>query len=457
MDPMPDPNYLGQRRTPRGRPIVGAFRSVAGVILLRASASLSLQAVSLLIGFLTTVLLAHLLSIPAYGRYTLGIAWAGLLAIPAILGLDRFVVRGIAVYYASAEFNLAKGLLRRANQLVLVASLVVSGAGCAIAFVFLRPPESWVLCAAMPLIPLTTLTFVRQAAMQAIGRVVTGQFPEFVLRPVLIIVTVGVLALAGNGALTAVTALAANGLGGAAALVLGAVLLRRALPAPIRDVRASYETRLWLRASLPMMVISGIWAANNYTTTVLVGALRGSAAAGVYGVVENGAQLIVLLLMAANLPLAPVIARMHATNDHASLERITERIAQATFFASLPVAIVLIAFPELYLAIFGPGFASGASALSLLAAGQLVNALAGPAGNVLLMTGHEREALGAIGLGLVTNVVAGLVLIPILGVTGGAAAATVSVVTWNVGLVLIARRRVHINATALPWLSLCGR
>ena len=74
MDPMPDPNYLGQRRTPRAGPIVGAFRSVAGVILLRASASLLLQAVSLLIGFLTTVLLAHLLSIPAYGRYTLGIA-----------------------------------------------------------------------------------------------------------------------------------------------------------------------------------------------------------------------------------------------------------------------------------------------------------------------------------------------------------------------------------------------
>ena len=226
------------------------------------------------------------------------------------------MVRGIAVYYASSEFNLAKGLLRRANQLVLVASLVVSGAGCVIAFVFLHPPESWVLCAAMPLIPLTTLTFVRQAAMQAIGRVVTGQFPEFVLRPVLIIGTVGVLALAGNGALTAVTALGANGLGGAAALVFGAVLLRRALPAPIRDVRASYETRLWLRASLPMMVISGIWAANNYTTTVLVGALRGSGAAGIYGVVENGAQLIVLLLMAANLPLAPIVARMHATNDH---------------------------------------------------------------------------------------------------------------------------------------------
>ena len=38
---------------------------------------------------------------------------------------------------------------------------------------------------------------------------------------------------------------------------------------------------------------------------------------------------------------------------------------------------------------------------------QLVNVASGPAGNVLMMTGHERAAVGGIGAGLVINVLLG--------------------------------------------------
>jgi O-antigen/teichoic acid export membrane protein len=412
-----------------------------------------LQGASLGMGFVTAILLARLLGETGYGRYAFAIAWAGLLAIPAILGLDRFLVRGIAVYEVEQRVSLMRGLLRRTNQLVLLTSLAMAGVGCLIAVLWLSPSLRWPFCVAMLLVPLTTLTLIRQGAMQAIGRVVSGQVPEYLLRPVLILIGIVVLKFAGHGVLTATTALGANVLAVAVAFVLGALLLRRALPSALRSALPQYATREWLRAALPMMLISGVWAANNYCTTLVVGTLDGPRAAGVYSVVEKGAELIVLVLVAANIPLAPVIARLHARKDREGLQHATERVAQATLLASAPLAAAFAIFPGVYLGIFGGGFQAGAAGLTILAVAQLANASAGPAGNVLLMTGHERAAVRGILLGLLTNLVLGVVLVPPLGVTGGAIASGGSLIVWNGVLMMLARTRVGVNVTAFRGLA----
>jgi O-antigen/teichoic acid export membrane protein len=309
----------------------------------------------------------------------------------------------------------------------------------------------------MFVIPLTALTFLRQGAMQAIGRVVTGQMPEYIIRPIVTVAVVVTLALIGPGALTATTAVAANLAGVATAFAVGALMLMRALPRIVRTVAPRYATRVWLRSALPMMLVSGVWLINNYCTTLVVGSLAGSRAVGTYSVVEKGAELIVVLLVAANLPLAPVIARAYAQKDLETLQHSAERVAQATLLVSLPVAIAFAFFPTVYLNIFGPTFQAGATALTILALAQLVNAAAGPAGNVLLMTGHERAAVWGIGSAMAVNVVVAVALVPPLGVTGGAIASASSLVIWNVVLLLLARKLVGVNVTAFRALHIAHR
>jgi O-antigen/teichoic acid export membrane protein len=429
-------------------PAIISLRPNMRRMLMSTSATVILQGVSLLLGFATSVLLAHFLGGVGYGRYVYTLAWAGLLTTPAVLGLDRFLVRGMAQYEVKEEWQLMKGLLKRTNELVLIASIVIAASGCAIATVFLGGTLRWAFCVSMLLIPLTALTTLRQAAMQAIGRVVSGQLPEYLIRPVLVIVGIGTLEVIGHGALTATTAIAVNISGVAVAFIVGAMMLRRALPTLLRSVTAQYETRAWVRASLPMMLISGVWLANNYLATLVVGTLDGPRAAGVYSVAEKGAELIVVVLVAANIPLAPAIARLHARGDRDGLQHATERIAQVTLLASAPLALGFAIFPDLYLGIFGASFRTGATALTILALSQMVNAAAGPAGNVLLMTGHERAAVGGIGAGMVANLVLAIVLVPSLGVTGGAIASGSSLVLWNTVLLMLARQRVGVNVTA---------
>jgi O-antigen/teichoic acid export membrane protein len=431
--------------------------SVVRPMLMRASVTVVLQGFSLLTGFATTIVLAHLLGGVGYGRYAYALAWAGLLTTPAILGLDRFLVRSMAVYEVESRWEFVKGLVKRTNELVLGASTTIAAIGCLIAVFALHGPLRWTFCVGMLLIPPTALTLLRQGAMQAIGRVVSGQLPEFLIRPVLVLGGVLALDLAGHSALTSTTAMAVNVGAVAVAFAVGAVMLSRALPGTLKSVRPKYETRAWMSASLPMMWFAAVWFSNKYVATLVVGTIDGPRAAGVYSAVEKGAELIVLVLVAANMPLAPVIARMYANKDKAGLQHAIERVSQATLLASAPIGAAFAIFPGIYLGVFGGSFRSGATALTILAIAQVVNAAAGPAGNVLIMTGYERAAVGGVAVGLLANLVLGVLLVPPLGVTGGAIASGSSLILWNGILVLRARKCVEVNVTAFPWLGIGRR
>jgi O-antigen/teichoic acid export membrane protein len=404
--------------------------------------------------FLTALLLARFLGREGYGRYAFSFAWAGFLSLVATIGVDRFLVRGIAVYEVEEKWRLMKGLLRRANQLVLITSVAIALAGCAVAVLWLPASLRELFCVAMVLVPLTALTLLRQGAMQAFGQVVKGQVPEYIIRPLLIVVGICTLEVLGNSLLTATSALVVNVSAVAIAFAVGTLLLLGALPGNLKAVQPAYATRPWIRASLPMMLIAGVWMFNTYIGTLVAGTLKGPSAAGVYSVVQNSTMLIVLFLVAANMPLAPTVARLYARGDRQQLERTTERLAWAGLLVSTPACAALAVFPGVFLGFFGAGFDTGSTALTIVALGQLANAAAGPSGVVLIMTGHELPAARAVGAGAIVNLALAVLLVPPLGVTGSAIAFASSLVLWNLALVAIARRRLGVNVTAFHRLSI---
>lgn len=418
-------------------------------VLFGASATAILQASSNAIGFLVAVALARLLGSRGYGAYVFALAWALSLTIPAGLGLNLFVVRGVARYEVNQQWDHLRGLLIRTNTLVAVASIAIATTGAAVALTTLGPSLRWVFAVAMILIPINALTTLRQNTMQAFGRVIAGQIPEYVIRPVILVIGVGLLALVGGKVLTPMAAMVANVAAVATAFAAGVIALRKAVPEQARTTAPCYQMREWITAALPMMLIGGIWQLNGYVSTIAVGTFGGAREAGIYGAVEKGGALIVLLLIAANMPFAPLVARMRAKGDLAGMEHGAERIAQATVIASLPIVIFFVALPEVYLGLFGAGFTSGGTALRILVLGELFNAAAGPVGSILIMSGYEREACWGVGLGLLTTVVLSVALIPYLGVTGAAIADAASFVVWNVALNVLCRRRLAINATAV--------
>jgi O-antigen/teichoic acid export membrane protein len=409
---------------------------------------------SSLLGFAAALLLAHLLGSGSYGRYVFAITWANFLTVFALLGFDQFVIRALTQYRVREQWGYIAGLLRRSHLVVLASSAAIALAGCTVALLALSPSLTIPFCIAMLIVPINALTLLRQGAMQAFGRVVIAQLPEYLIASLLVVAGAAVFALWAPHSLTSSSAIAVYAASSLAALCVGFALLARYRPVLSRSARPAFATRNWLHSSVRIMLINGLWQTNAYVTIIILGSLASASFTGIYSVDQKAAALILLIYFAINMALAPQIARLHADSDTRALQRTVERMARLATLLSLPLAILLLLVPQVYLSLFGQGFGAGANALRALAAAQIVNALAGPAGNVLVMTGQERPAAAATAVAFGVNVLLAVALVPVLGITGSGIAFACSLTVWNVVLVLIARRRLRVNTTALPFLTI---
>lgn len=422
----------------------GVVRSAAGSFVMKASRTI--------LAFGTTVLLARVLGADGYGVYAWIMAWTGLLAIPASLGLDRLAIREVAARGATGEWGEARGILRWSAWTVTGSSVLLAGAAFAVVW-FLWSPTDPDLRAVFPLVfaslPFVVLTALGHSGMRGLNHVVAGQVPENLVRPGLFVLLVlGAYVLYERDLVPADAALLYL-VASVTGMVTAWGMLRSRIRPEMKKARPTYRPRAWISAAFPMLLVAGLVVINSRADTIMLGAIAGTEPAGVYFVATRGAELIAFLLIAFNMPLAPAIAALHASGDREGLQRLVTRTARVVFVGSLPVAIVMFVFGDSFLRLFGPGFPKGHSALAILCTGQMVNAAAGSVGLILNMTGHQKDAAVGVGISAALNIVLNAVLIPTMGIEGAAVATTISLVIWNVILAVMVRRRIGVHTTAL--------
>jgi O-antigen/teichoic acid export membrane protein len=199
-----------------------------------------------------------------------------------------------------------------------------------------------------------------------------------------------------------------------------------------------------------LTLLSGTMILNSQLGVVLLGVLDTPDATAVYAVAQRAALLIAFPLLAANVALGPVAARLWDARSTADLQRLVTLAARGVLLASLPIGLCFIFFGRPILALaFGPAFAVGSDALTILTLGQLANVAAGSVATLLIMSGKQwRAGLGIVG-GALLNVVLAVLLIPTLHADGAAIAAAASLIASNAIHVVIARRALGIDTTAL--------
>jgi len=414
-------------------------RSISGTALL--------QGISMGLAFVTSVLLSRTLGASGYGAYAYAIAWVGFLLIPAVLGMDRYLIRGVATYRASKDWGLMRGLVLWANRSVFTVSVLMAILAAGVGYLTLPRSFRGTFILAMPLLPVTALVIARQATMTGLSRSVAAQFPEYLIRPLLLVLGLAPFALGLGLKLTPQLAMAVNLVAVGAAFAVGMTMLRRALPKQVWTADAGYEARTWRRAALPMMLLGGMWMVNPLVSTIMLGSLRNAHDVGVYTVIARGADIMTIGLLAVTTPLSPRVAQLFALGDTRGMQRVVTRAAKVSLAWSAPVAIVLIALRHPLLSIFGSQFAAAGLPFAIMVAGQFVNTAAGPAGIVLMMTKHERAAAVGVGAGLVVNLALNAALVPSLGVEGAAIGTSMSRLIWNCALAGYAATRLKINTT----------
>ena len=203
------------------------------------------------------MILARVLGAREYGAYAFSMAWVALLGTCAILGTDRLVVREIARLQPESAWSTIRGLLRRTNQLVAAASLASPASRPSSARCCSTRRCGTPFIIAMLLVPVLSLSLLRQAAMQGCIAWRAECSPSRWFAPGLLVLLAGIAALA-SLELDASEAVELTLIAAAISLGVGALLLRMYLPAAVRAARASYESRVWIRSALALTALSGV-------------------------------------------------------------------------------------------------------------------------------------------------------------------------------------------------------
>src|SRR5690606_32249193 len=128
----------------------------------------------------------------------------------------------------------------------------------------------------------------------------------------------------------------------------------------------------------------------------------------------------------------PVLAGLSDQGDHEGLTRVYTSATRWTLSLNLPFFLISVLYAEPLLAVFGESFTSGATALILLATGELVVAGTGVCGSVIDMTGHTRLKLANTVLWIALLLAGNMLLIPRWGLMGAATASLIATATINI-------------------------
>ncbi len=417
-----------------------------------AASALVLQVLGAGLTYCSQVAFARWMGVSSFGVYVYAMAWAMLAAILLGLGFPQSVLRFIPQYRTHEDHARVRGLVRTGQTATLSVGVAVALLGTAVVLAF--PPhdstDTTVAVVALWLIPLGALINLDSAIIRAGGRIVGAFAPSLVLRPLALLLLVGAAWLAW-GRLTAVTVIAITlGIYLAVALVQS-LLVHEVVNAGGASTAPVYERRVWLRVSMPLLLVAGFQLALSQADLLIVGATRGVRDAAFYLAAAKTAMLVSYLLVALNAIAAPLFSELETKGDRAGLQRLVSTTAQWVFWPTLAIAAGLALLAPYVLGLFGPGFLAARWALLVLLFGQLINAACGSVGYLLSMTGHQDDTARVYGITAVVNVGLCYACARAFGLTGAACSTTFSMIVWNVWLYRLTVKRIGIRASFLSY------
>lgn len=389
----------------------------------RASAGVMIaNAVALPLGFVIHIYAARVLGTDSYGEYSIAVTCANLLVIPLCFGLHTGTVRFLPAYTGTGELGKRSGFLRFSRWLCLLLSVFVALLGALVIWVGSWPIsaslERALLCLTVQL-PALSLFTLYCSFLQSQRRVVLQAVARSLVRPFALLAGLAVAApLLSSQPMAALVVLIETL---AIALTLGGVAIAsKESSAAILAPQPIYETALWLGSSARLVVLQSFVVIQNWADVLLVGVFLGAPQAGVYAIARRLARLVDFLLEATIPFVAPVAAKYYAQGRILELRRIVLVATLVTGATGLLLAAGLASLGDTILRFFGEDFTAGHGVLMILLVGHALNALTGPAGAVLVMTGHERFCTKLMGLTALACVALNLILIPRAGLSGAA-------------------------------------
>ena len=448
--------------SPAGPPASGApafgiprlsSKDLARLIVRGGAWSLLISASGAALSLGVHLVLARVLGGEEYGRYVFALAWMNILLLVCKFELDTASVRFVGAYSGTDQWAFLRGFLKRSSQIVALTSVGIMFASAILIAVLMDRFERGTalsFLAASLLLPVSAMAQLKASALQGFKQVARSQTPSLIVRPIVFVLCTLGLYYGFQRPVTAAVAILLQFAATTVALILTVHFLRTVMPERVQQATETFDTRYWMKTAAGLLVISGGQTILSSNADVLVvGSLLGPELAGRYSAASQLAVAVSFGVAAISFIALPVIADLYARQAMPQLQALITHVARLALVLSLPVLLVLAVGARPVLSAFGPSFADASWLLVLLGFDQLVGALFGIAGYLLIMTGHQVIAARVIVGCAVLNLVLTFVLTPLLGAMGAALATTIT--TFVRSYLLVTRMRSALGVTLSPW------
>lgn len=408
--------------------------------------SLAIRLIGVALTFGAHVLLARSITQAEYGLFAYILDFAALCSVGASLGFAQSAVRFVpdlkkknngAGIRAFAIIGLAAAAI---YSVVFVSILISFSASDLFPSGF---DTSLMRIAAILLFAISALRLA-QEMLRGAGRIIVSQILEQTIWPILFFAIIAV-------AWTRSFDLELNRLLllQASIFILGTVILLCLLfsrgKLRYNTLFDSNSTRQWFAIGFPLACAGFLAIFLKRGDVIFLGSIVSEELLAAYSAAARIAGLGAFGLAAVSASMAPPLRLYWVSGDKPAVQEVAARTAALATILSLPLTFASFVFPSLIMGLFGPGFVIAASVLQILAIGQLVNAMTGPAAAIMIAAEKERIYLLASLMASVMMAVLLVFLVPELGLIGAAVAASCAVAAMNIFLAIYIYRKFGVS------------
>ncbi len=403
-----------------------------------------LRVLGLILGYVFTVLISREFGAQVYGHITLGFSVLMIFSVLGKCGWDITLTR------LTASENYSKSDLHGHIYKVLAWSMLISSlltiflisqCGFVARQIFNDPKlEAYIFWAGLT-IPLWSATLILSAFFRGLRKNVLFAILNSPGRFFFSLILLAVFSCMGfSGELLPMKAHFAA----IAFMFLVAFFILSGLGYFPKIVSTRIDFKEFVKQSNPILFSSMVFILLTWSDRIILGIYRPATDVGTYDVVFRLGLLIGLNLEAINSILAPKISQFYYGAKFKELQRlISISTAGSSLIATISFIFVLV-FGDVVLAFIGKEYTETVDLLAIIGCGQLINCFLGSTGTILDMTGHQKDHLTILVLGLAINLVLGLILVKPYGTYGVAIATVCSVLAWNVAGAILVHRRLNL-------------
>lgn len=405
------------------------------------------------IAYLSQAFLARWMGSFEYGIFVFAWVWVLILGGLTPLGFSTSVMRFIPEYRESGREERLRGILLGAPLVAVgvstMAVLAILGGLAAFGHMmqgyYLVPAVLMAFC-----LPLYSLVDVQDGIARAYGWIDAALLPPYILRPLLILAAIAGAYLLGFEA-DAVTAAGAAVVACWLTGVVQAIYIHSRVRRQLAPGPRSYEFGLWMRVSLPILLVSSFGMVMQNTDILVLSKYMQPDQVAIYFAALKTISLVAFVHFAVGTAVAKQFAALKTRDDTEGLRQTARRAVHWTFWPTLAGGAVILALGQPLLWLFGEEFVAGYPVMFMLALGLLAHASVGPAEFVLNMLGEQNRCAAVLFMAAALNLCLNFLLIPLYGLTGAAIATAGSSALAALLMAIIARRRLGLDLfIALP-------